>query len=137
MSQISPQQSEYRIDVEIADMLNKEAIEIAQNSREQFLSHIFLRLKKDQSFWDADVGRHNQTRRPHVQDRLKGRLLLHPSSKGVQETPEIFMEKSALSVQSASVRFGVSSTNLHKKSEANYQSFETSRSPVETFSWTT
>ena len=35
-----------QIDVEIADMLNKEAIEITQNSRKQFLSHIFLRLKK-------------------------------------------------------------------------------------------
>ena len=115
MFPIFSQQSEYR-DLEIADILDKEAIEIARNS------HIFLRLKIDhqpeeiervhtlrtlQDGGDADVGRHNQTRRPHVQDRFKGRLLLHPSCKGAQETHDIFMEKAALPVQSASVRFRV------------------------------
>ena len=90
-------------------------------------------LRALQDGGDANVGRHNQTRRPHVQDRFEGRLLLHPSCKGAQATPEIFMEKSALSVQSASVRSGVSSTYFHKDSEANYQSFETSRSPLDNF----
>ena len=145
--QMSQTQTEM-IDLEVKTVLEKGAVEPFQNTPDQFISHLFLRPKRDGTMRPVfnlkkmnrnanyehfkmegmpAVSRPVKTKRLVDKNRSQRCLLCGEHFACRPQVLEIPMERENLGLQSSTIRAGFGSTSVHKNSETSNGTDDESR----------